>query len=98
MNKLHLLLLPLAMTALPVAAQAQEAEQFTFEHAGDRYVYTVKTSGNTKIIDGTETRSGKRFSLRVGERRVTGTVGSSPVSFRRDEVTPLPMGETFSDR
>ncbi len=98
MKKHSLLVLPFALMALPAAAHAAEPEQVTFEHAGDRYVYTVKTVGNHKIIDGTETRSGKRFTLRVSDKRVTGIVGDSEVRFHRSAVTPLAETETASDR
>lgn len=98
MKKLSLLALPLAMVAMPAIAQVAAPEQVAFEHAGDRYVYTVKMVGDTKIIDGTETRSGKRFTLRVSDKRVTGIVGDSPVSFKRSDVTPLGQTEITSDR
>ena len=98
MKKLSLLALPLALVALPAAAQTTAPEQLTFEHGGDRYVYTVKMVGDTRIIDGTETRSGKRFNLRVSDKRVTGTVGDSEVRFKRSDVTPLARTEVVSDR
>ncbi|WP_017670298.1 hypothetical protein [Blastomonas sp. AAP53] len=98
MKKFILCLLPLATLAAPAAAYAAEPEEVTFEHEGDRYVYTVKKVGEDKIIDGTETRSGKRFTLRVSDKRVSGTVGSSAVRFRRDAVMPLADTEVTSDR
>lgn len=98
MEKLSLLVLPLALVAMPAIAQVATPEQVTFEHDGDRYVYTVKMVGDTKIIDGTETRSGKRFTLRVSDKRVTGIVGDSPVRFKRSDVTPLAQTEITSDR
>ncbi|MBA4781108.1 MAG: hypothetical protein MK060_05275 [Blastomonas sp.] len=98
MNKLSLTALPLTLLAMPAAAQTAQPEQVTFEHDGSRYVYTVKMVGDTKIIDGTETRSGKRFNLRVSDKRITGTVGDSPVSFRRSDVTPIAQTEIVSDR
>ncbi|PXW79352.1 hypothetical protein C7451_101417 [Blastomonas natatoria] len=98
MKKLGLLALPLTLLALPAAAHAAEPEEVTFEHDGDRYVYTVKRVGDLRIIDGTETRSGKRFTLRVSNKRVTGTVGDSKVRFSRSAITPLADTETTSDR
>ena len=98
MKKLSLLALPLALLVQPAAAHAAEPEQVTFEHDGDRYVYTVKKVGDLRIIDGTETRSGKRFNLRVSEKRVTGTVGDSQIRFKRSDVTPLAQTQTTSDR
>ena len=98
MKKHSLLALPLTLVALPAALHAAEPEQVTFEHAGDRYVYTVKMVGDDKIIDGTETRSGKRFSLRVSDKRVSGTVGDSQVRFSRSAVVPLAETDVVSDR
>lgn len=98
MNKLSLAALPLTLLAMPAAAQTAQPEQVTFEHDGSRYVYTVKMVGDTKITDGTETRSGKRFNLRVSDKRITGTVGDSSVSFRRSDVTPIAQTEIVSDR
>lgn len=98
MKKLSLLALPLTLVAMPAIAQVAAPEQVTFEHDGNRYVYTVKVVGDTKIIDGTETRSGKCFTLRVSDKRVTGIVGDSPVSFKRSDVTPLAQTEITSDR
>ena len=98
MNKLSLVALPLTLLAMPAAAQTAQPEQVTFEHDGSRYVYTVKMVGDTKIIDGTETRSGKRFNLRVSDKRVTGTVGDNEVRFKRSDVTPLARTDITSDR
>ena len=98
MKKLSLIALPLSLLAVPATAQTAQPEQVSFEHDGNRYVYTVKMVGDTKIIDGTETRSGKRFTLRVSDRRVTGTVGDNPVSFRRSDVAPIAQTEIASDR
>ena len=98
MKKLSLVALQLTLLAMPAAAQTAHPEQVTFEHDGSRYVYTVKMVGDTKIIDGTETRSGKRFNLRVSDKRVTGTVGDSEVRFKRSDVTPLAQTEITSDR
>lgn len=98
MKKLSLVALPLTLLAMPAAAQTAQPEQVAFEHDGSRYVYTVKMVGDTKIIDGTETRSGKRFNLRVSDKRVTGTVGDSEVRFKRSDVTPLAQTEITSDR
>lgn len=98
MKKYSLFLLPLALLAVPATASAAEPEEVTFEHEGDRYVYTVKQVGDDRIINGTETRSGKRFSLRVSDKFVTGTVGSNPVRFSRSSVVPLAETEVSSDR
>ncbi len=98
MKKLSLLALPLTFLALPAFAQTAEPEKVTFEHDGSRYVYTVKMVGDTKIIDGTETRSGKRFNLRVSDKRITGIVGDSQVRFNRSDVMPLAQTDIVSDR
>lgn len=72
--------------AVPVAAHAQEQR---FEHEGRIYSYSVTQAGGYRVISGVEEKTGKPFVLRVGERRVRGTVGSQQVSFTLREVEPL---------
>lgn len=77
-----------ALLALaPAVAQAEEARRF--EHGGSVYVYTVTETSGGRVISGIEEKSGKPFKLRVGERRVRGTVGSQEVSFALRDVKPL---------
>lgn len=71
---------------VPAAARAQEQR---FEHEGRIYSYTVTQSGSTRVITGVEEKTGKPFTLRVGEHRVRGTIGSQQVSFSLREVEPL---------
>lgn len=96
MKKLNLLLASIAFTGLSAAAMA--SEPVTFEHNGARYVYSVDQKGPYRIIEGVEARTGKRFKLRVGEKRVTGTVGTSEVRFRLSDVPAVLPAEASIDR
>ena len=73
----------------PTAALAQDEAVKRFEHEGATYSYTVTKVGDTRVISGVEERTGKPFTLRVGARRVRGTVGSQQVSFALRDVEPL---------
>lgn len=92
----------IAATALlalvPVAVQAEETRRF--EHGGSVYVYTVTETSAGRVISGVEEKSGQPFKLRVGERRVRGTVGSQEVSFAIRDVKPLaaPAATTLASR
>ncbi|KGB56491.1 hypothetical protein OVY29_11570 [Sphingopyxis sp. SE2] len=73
----------------PTAALAKDEAVKRFEHEGSTYSYTVTKVGDTRVISGFEERTGKPFTLRVGARRVRGTVGSQQVSFALRDVEPL---------
>ncbi|MBB6427619.1 hypothetical protein [Sphingopyxis sp. JAI128] len=73
----------------PTAALAKDEAVKRFEHEGSTYSYTVTKVGDTRVISGIEERTGKPFTLRVGDRRVRGTVGSQQVSFALRDVEPL---------
>ena len=73
----------------PTAALAQDEATKRFEHEGATYSYTVTKVGETRVISGVEERTGKPFTLRVGQHRVRGTVGSQQVSFALRDVQPL---------
>ena len=73
----------------PTAALAKDEAVKRFEHEGAAYSYTVTKVGDTRVISGFEERTGKPFTLRVGARRVRGTVGSQQVSFALRDVEPL---------
>ena len=73
----------------PTAALAKDEPVKRFEHEGSTYSYTVTKVGDTRVINGVEERTGKPFTLRVGARRVRGTVGSQQVSFTLRDVEPL---------
>lgn len=75
--------------AAPAIAQTDDTAARRFEHAGNIYSYTVTRSGNSRVISGIDERSGKPFRLRVGERRVRGTVGTQQVDFALRDVKPL---------
>ncbi|MGL3823260.1 hypothetical protein [Sphingopyxis sp. R3-92] len=75
--------------ASPAIAQTDDTAARRFEHAGNIYSYTVTQSGNSRVISGIDERSGKPFRLRVGERRVRGTVGTQQVDFALRDVKPL---------
>lgn len=77
----------LALLALvPTTARAEEQR---FEHQGRIYSYTVTQADGYRVISGVEEKTGKPFTLRVGEHRVRGTVGSQQVSFPLRDVEPL---------
>jgi hypothetical protein len=73
----------------PTGALAKDAPVKRFEHEGSTYSYTVKQVGDTRVISGVEERTGKPFTLRVGQHRVRGTVGSQQVRFTLRDVEPL---------
>lgn len=73
----------------PTAAFAKDEPVKRFEHEGATYSYTVTQIGDTRVISGVEERTGKPFTLRVGQHRVRGTVGSQQVSFTLRDVEPL---------
>ena len=82
----------LALFALtPAAAHAQEQR---FEHQGRVYAYTVTEVDGYRVISGVEEKTGKPFTLRVGEHRVRGTIGSQQVSFALRDVKPLTKAAT----
>jgi len=66
------------------------AETVTFVHDGTTYTYTIETKKGVRIISGQQ-KGGDRFRLVVNRGRVSGEVGSRPVSFRvKDAVTEAP--------
>ncbi|MGQ3101214.1 MAG: hypothetical protein ACT6Q5_06595 [Sphingopyxis solisilvae] len=88
MKKLFLPALAL-LAVTPASAQADEPVTQRFEHKGSSYRYTVTQVGDVRVISGVEERTGKPFTLRVGQHRVRGTVGSQQVSFPLRDVEPL---------
>ncbi|MGV3730301.1 MAG: hypothetical protein ACO1NN_06030 [Sphingopyxis sp.] len=78
----------------PTVALAKDEAAKRFQHDGAIYSYTVTQVGNTRVITGVEERTGKPFTLRVGEHRVRGTVGSQQVSFPLRDVEPLKADKT----
>lgn len=78
----------------PTAALAKDEAVKRFEHDGATYSYTVTQVGDTRVINGVEERTGKPFTLRVGQHRVRGTVGSQQVSFTLRDVEPLKIETT----
>ncbi|WP_033073946.1 hypothetical protein [Sphingopyxis sp. MWB1] len=92
MKKLFLPILAVGLMApafAPIAATAGEKAERRFEHDGHVYSYTVTHKGDYRVISGVEERSGKAFHLRVGDKRVRGTVGSQQVNFTLRDVEPL---------
>lgn len=77
------------LTLAPSVAFAKDTPTNRFEHEGSSYSYTVTQVGDTRVITGVEERTGKPFTLRVGQHRVRGTVGSQQVSFALRDVQPL---------
>ena len=84
----------LGLSLLTPAAQAEDNAKQRFEHEGHVYSYSITRKGDMRLITGVEERSGKPFRLRVGERRVRGTVGSQQVNFPLRDVQPLDTAPT----
>lgn len=57
------------------------AETIKFSREGISYSATVRTVGDSQIISGRETKSGKPFRLRVANGKVTGIYGASHVAY-----------------
>ncbi|MCJ2186598.1 hypothetical protein [Novosphingobium beihaiensis] len=72
-----------SLLAVPAAAQASEARQFS--HEGVDYTYTTAQKGKVTVING-HTKSGVPFRLFVKGERVTGTYNSRPVSFTTSDA------------
>ena len=51
----------------PAAALAKDDAARRFEHEGVTYSYTVTQVGDTRVISGVEERTGKPFTLKVGQ-------------------------------
>jgi hypothetical protein len=64
---------------------AAEPEQ-RFVHDGRTYVYHTVEADGAKVISGRQLPDGSPFRLVVRHGRVTGTAGSTPVSFRTREA------------
>lgn len=75
--------------AAPAVAQTDDSASRRFEHGGNIYSYTVTQVGDSRVISGIDERTGKPFRLRVGDRRVRGTVGTQEVDFALRDVKPL---------
>lgn len=75
-----------------VATAPAMAENFTRD--GITYDYTVRTVGEATLISGTIVNSGQSFRLRLRDGRVTGQVGTWPVSFKADATTVAGTGGT----
>lgn len=76
-------LLPLLLVtaAAPAIAGTTQDKPIAFERDGVRYVATAKTIGDATLINGHEVETGKTFTLRALNGRVTGTYGATPVSY-----------------
>ena len=72
-----------SLVAVPAAAQASEARQFS--HEGVNYTYTTTQKGKVTVING-HTSAGVPFRLFVKDEHVTGTYNNRPVSFTTDEA------------
>ena len=76
-----------ALTSLSAAAIAAPVPATTFVHDGQ--TYSVEQKPNSRIIRGTVGKTSEPFVLYVTEKKVTGTVNGSPVSFARSRVKSL---------
>lgn len=72
-----------AAIALPAAAQASEARNFS--HEGVDYAYTSEQKGSVTVIEGTA-EGRVPFRLYVKGNRVTGMYNNRYVSFTKNEV------------
>lgn len=75
----------IAATALLVAAPAvaQNAQPTRFEHEGVHYEYVVtQRADGSRLIQGRNLSEQRKFSLVERDGLVTGSVGSSDVSYR----------------
>lgn len=75
-----------------VATAPAMAESFTRD--GVTYSYSVRTVGAATLISGTIVNSGQAFRLRLRDGRVTGQVGTWPVSFKAGATTVAGTGST----
>lgn len=75
-----------------VATAPAMAESFTRD--GVTYDYRVRTAGPATLISGTIVNSGQSFRLRLRDGRVTGQVGSWPVSFKADTTAVAATGNS----
>ncbi|HKT84841.1 MAG TPA: hypothetical protein VJQ77_02010 [Novosphingobium sp.] len=67
-----------ALVALPIAAHAEDARNFS--HEGVDYVYTTEQKGESTVIRG-KANGGVPFRLIVSGDRVTGTYNFHKVNF-----------------
>lgn len=76
----------ITLFALSIAASpavAQQVQPTRFEHEGVHYEYVVETRANGgRLIKGRNVSDNRRFSLLERDGLVTGTVGSSAVTYR----------------
>jgi len=72
-----------------VFASAAPAAAETMTHDGVTYVYSVETSGNTKIIRGEDVTNRRPFVLRVNRGWVEGDVDGRAVWFSTRDVVRL---------
>ncbi|RVT93842.1 hypothetical protein [Sphingomonas crocodyli] len=74
----------LAILTSAIAAPAL-AETQSFTRDGQTYTYEVKQAGEVAIVNGTD-QSGKAFSLRVRNGRVSGNYAGTAVAFAAPKV------------
>jgi hypothetical protein len=82
-----------AALAVPAAAGASER---SFTRDGVTYVYTSTQRGDATVLTGKTLETGSSYTLTVRGRRVTGTVGGTPVSF--SIAKPLSRGVETAQR
>jgi hypothetical protein len=85
--------------ALSVAtiAGATPALAETMTHNGVTYVYSVETSGNTKIIKGEDVTNRRAFTLRVNNGWVEGDIDGRSVSFSKRDVVRLKANQVAQE-
>lgn len=74
----------LALTStIGMAAGSPAGSERSFTHDGNTYIYTTSaTRDGRTVISGRRLPSGEAFRLVVDGKRVSGTSGGAPVSFR----------------
>ena len=87
-----------ALTSLSAAAIAAPAPARTFVHDGQTYTYSVEHKPNSRVIRRTVGKTSEPFVLYVTEKKVTGTVNGSPVSFARSRVKSLATETQIASR
>ena len=67
--------------AAPAAIAGTPAQQQSFVHDGQTYVYTSTEKNGHTVLDGRAYPSGSAFRLIVRGDRVSGSAGGTPVAF-----------------
>lgn len=97
MRKTFAILATVAAMLTSTIGMAREGER-TFQHDGQTYVYTTTVANDRQVISGRRYPSGAPFRLVVRGKRVTGTAGGVPVSFRTADARGAVRGTELASR